>query len=235
MIKGALAFLAGLKLLFQRSELRALLWRMLGLLFLFMVLLSTAAFWGVDYLATLWIPQGDAWYWQLLSWFVWLLALLLALISGAIAYVTLGSAAVAPWLDELAGRTEMISGQSVRPEPVPWLTLVLQSLTNSLRPLLGLLLWGGAALLFFWLPPVATAIWSYGCVRFLMYELIDTPASRRNWDFAGRKIRLNEKRWFYLGFAGLAALMLMVPVLNLAVIPAAVVGLSSVIKEPQES
>lgn len=226
MIKGVLAFLAGLKLLFERNELRALFWRMLALLVLFMMLLSTAAYWGVDYLASMWIPQGDAWYWQVLAWFIWLLALLLALISGAIAYVTLGSAAVAPWLDELAERSEMINGEPVRTSSVGWMTLVLQSLSNSLRPLLGLLFWGVAALLFFWLPPVATAIWSYGCVRFLMFELIDTPASRRSWDFAERKQQLHDKRWYYLGFAGIAALMLMVPVVNLAVIPAAVVGLS---------
>ena len=231
MIQGALAFLAGLKLLFSRGELRSLLWRMIGLLLLFMLLFATAAFWAVDYLAGEWLPQGDAWYWQLLSGVIWLLALLLALISGAIAYVTLGSAAVAPWLDELAGRTEMISGVQVRPTSQPWLTLVMQSLSNSLRPLLGLLLWGGAALLFFWLPPVATAIWSYGCVRFLMFELIDTPASRRDWDFATRKQRLQERRWFYFGFAGLAALLLMVPIVNLTVIPAAVVGLSRALHE----
>lgn len=231
MIQGALAFLAGLKLLFSRGELRSLLWRMIGLLLLFMLLFATAAFWAVDYLAGEWLPHGDAWYWQLLSGVIWLLALLLALISGAIAYVTLGSAAVAPWLDELAGRTEMISGVQVRPTSQPWLTLVVQSLSNSLRPLLGLLLWGGAALLFFWLPPVATAIWSYGCVRFLMFELIDTPASRRDWDFATRKQRLQERRWFYFGFAGLAALLLMVPIVNLTVIPAAVVGLSRALHE----
>jgi len=231
MIKGALAFLAGLKLLFARQELRSLLWRMLGLLFVFMLLLSTAAYWTVGYLAELWVPQGDAWYWQLVGWFIWLLALLLALISGVIAYVTLGSAAVAPWLDELAGRTEMLTGAQLRPVSLPWSMLVLQSLSNSLRPLMELLVWGGVALLFFWLPPVATAIWSYGCVRFLMFELIDTPASRREWGFSSRKQQLSENRWFYLGFAGLAALLLMVPVLNLVVIPAAVVGLTGYLKE----
>jgi CysZ protein len=63
-------------------------------------------------------------------------------------------------------------------------------------------------------------------VRFLSFELIDTTASRRGWDYAQRKAELIEKRWFYLGFAGLATLLMMVPIVNLLVIPAAVVGLS---------
>ena len=226
MIKGALAFLAGLKLLFVRTELRSLLWRMLGLLLLLMVVLSTAAYWLVDYVAALWIPEGDAWYWQVVSWIVWLLALLLALITAAVAYVALGSAAVAPWLDQLAERAETLSGKSVEPTSQSSMALILQSLSHSLRPLLGLMVWGGAALLFFWLPPVAAAIWTYGSIRFLTFELIDTSASRRGWNFSQRKQKLNENRWFFLGFSALAAVMIMVPVLNLAVIPAAVVGLS---------
>ncbi|ATX82082.1 CysZ protein [Mariprofundus ferrinatatus] len=226
MIKGVLAFMAGLKLLFARSELRSILMRMAGLLLLFMVLLSGAAFCMVDYVATLWIPEGEAWYWQVVSWFAWLLALLLALFTAAISFVMFGSAAVAPWLDELAARTEAVAGKPLQPASAAWPAMVLQSLVHSIRPLLGLLAWGVIALLFFWLPPLATAIWGYAGIRFLMFELIDTPASRRNWSFADRKSRLDESRWFYVGFSGVAALMLLVPIVNLTVIPAAVAGLS---------
>jgi len=226
MMNGVLTLLGGMSLLLARAELRAVLWRMLALLVLLMLVLGTGVFWLVDYLAGLWIPEGDAWYWQILSWLAWAMAFLLAVVCGIVSFVTLGSAVSAPWLDMLAVRTERISGHEVIEQESPWLAMMMQSLANSLRPLLGLLMWGAVALLFFWLPPLATAIWTYGAVRFLSFELIDTSASRRGWDYQQRKSRLVEKRWFYLGFAGLATLLMMVPVLNLLVIPAAVVGLS---------
>jgi len=226
MIKGAVVLLDGLRLLLSRSELRAVLWRMLALLLVLMILLGTGVFWLLDYLVALWGPQGDGWYLQMLSWLLWGLAFLLAVLCGVVSFVTLGSVVSAPWLDLLAMRTEAIDGQPVQEPDSGWMTMMTQSLANSLRPLLGLLLWGVGALLFFWLPPLATAIWMYGAVRFLSFELIDTPASRRGWDYAKRKQQLIAKRWFYLGFAGLATLLMMVPVVNLLVIPAAVVGLS---------
>jgi len=224
-IGGALALISGLRLLLGRSELRAILWRMLALLLVLMLVLATGTFWLVDYLTALWIPAGDAWYWQVLSWLAGLLAFVLATMCGVVSFVMFGSAVSAPWLDELAVRTDALCGVDMAEQSPGWMQLVLQSLSNSIRPLLGLLLWGVAALLFFWLPPLATAIWTYGALRFLSYELIDTAASRRGWDFNMRKQQLHEHRWFYLGFAGLAMLLLMVPLLNLLVIPAAVVGL----------
>lgn len=226
MLAGAGALLAGMQLLLGKAELRVVLWRMIALLFVLMILLSTGVFWLADYVAGQWIPDGDSWYWQLLSWLAWLLAVILAMISGIVAYVALGSAVAAPWLDTLAARTERICGRSCEENQAAWLEQFLHSLVNSIRPFVGLLLWAVAALLCFWMPPLATVIWVYGGIRFLSFELMDTPASRRGWNFSRRKQILNERRWFYFGFSGLATVFLLIPVLNLFVIPAAVVGLS---------
>ena len=220
MIAGALAFLAGLRLLFARPELRAVLWRMIGLLFVLMLLLSGGVFWLAEYVAGLWLPEGDEWYWRLLGWLVWLFAFILALVSGIIAFVAFGSAAAAPWLEMLAARVGGVDASGAG-----WLAQSLKSLGNTVRPLLELLLWAVVALFCLWLPPLATAIWAYAGIRFLSFELMETSASRRDWDFARRKRLLDEGRWFFLGFAGLAALLIAVPLLNLFVIPAAVVAL----------
>ena len=235
MLQGAMTFIRGMQELLARAELRSVLWRMMGLLFVLMLLLSGGTFWLIDYVANLWIPEGDAWYWQILSWLVWLMAFVLAVLCGIVSFVALGSAAVAPWLDLLARRVEQRVGSELAEQNSGWMQLVLQSLVNSVRPLFGLVLWGVAALLFFWLPPVATALWAYGGVRFLSFELMDTPASRRNWNYVERKTQLNEKRWFYIGFSGLATLLLMVPIVNLLVIPAAVVGLSRHLSQGERS
>ncbi|WP_018293590.1 EI24 domain-containing protein [Mariprofundus ferrooxydans] len=227
MISGALSLLAGLRLLFMTGELRSVLWRMLGLLVILMLATTIASFWLLDYMATLWIPQGDAWYWQLLSAIAWLLAFILSLISGAIAYVALGSAAVAPWLDTLAMRAERMHGIERGESGSGWVAQVGASLANSVRPLLGLLAWGILALALIWIAPLATAIWTWAGIRFLAYELMDTSASRQGWNFSRRQQEQKERRWFYVGFAGIAMLLLLLPIVNLFVIPAAVVALSS--------
>ncbi|MDX8405149.1 MAG: EI24 domain-containing protein [Mariprofundus sp.] len=227
MIKGVFSFMAGMRLMLADAGLRSVLWRMLGLLVVLMLLTAVGAFWLLDYMAALWLPQGDAWYWQLLSGVVWLLVLILSLISGAIAYVALGSAAVAPWLDTLAVRTEQLQGLQPVSDQRSWLAQAGASLSNSMRPFLGLMVWGVVALLFFWIPPLATAIWTWAGIRFLCYELMDTTASRQGWDFSRRQEEAKRQRWFYLGFSGIAMLLLLVPVVNLLVIPAGVVALSS--------
>lgn len=230
MLEGALNLLGGLRLLLANKALRAILWRMLGLLLLLMVALMFGVFSLAEYLAGLWLPAGDAWYWVLLSWLVWGVAVLLALLTGVVSFTALGSAAIAPWLDELLVRAQALKGINSAESAAAWWRQCLISLSNSVRPLLGLLAWGCAALLCF-LVPVAgqvlgTVIWTYAGVRFLCFELMDTPATRKQLDFTQRKQLLDKRRFYWLGFGGLAMVMMMVPVLNLLVIPAAVVALS---------
>jgi len=231
MLQGGLKLLAGLRLMLATASLRAVLWRMLGLLFVLMVIVMVSVFSLAEYVAQLWLPDGDAWYWLVLSWLVWGLAIVLAALSGILSFTVLGSAAIAPWLDVLASRTEALLGKASEESTSAWWQQCFTSLANSLRPLSGLLVWGCVALVVFWIPVVGqilgTAIWTYAGVRFLCFELMDTTASRKAMDYAQRKSDMNDRRFFWLGFGGLAMLMLLVPLLNLLVIPAAVVALSA--------
>jgi len=231
MIEGALSLISGMRMLIARHTLRTVLWRMLALLFVLILILTGGVFWLAEYLAQMWLPSGDAWYWQILSWDIWLLSAILALLAGAVGFAALGSVAAAPWLDELAARTEGLTGKEMDMHPVAWWQQVMHSLVNSIRPLSGLLIWGCAALALFFIPLIgqvaATGIWTYASIRFLNYELMDPVASRRGWNFKRRKQELEQRRFFYLGFGGMALGLILIPVLNLMVLPAAVVGLSS--------
>ncbi len=224
MHEGILNLLSGLKLLLAEAALRAVLWRMLGLLLVLLLLLAGGVFFLAQYLAAMWIPEGSEWYWQFVGYLAWLVASALALVTGAVSFSVLASAAVAPWLDELATRTERLSGKEAQVSSASWVVQSLHALSNSVRPLLGLLGWGVIALLFIWLPPLATAIWGYAGIRFLNFELIDTTASRHDMNFAARKAWLAERPFYWFGFGGFAMLMLVVPGLNLLVLPAAVVA-----------
>ncbi|MDQ6954712.1 MAG: EI24 domain-containing protein [Mariprofundaceae bacterium] len=230
MIKGMSSLLLGLRLLLTTQVLRSVLWRMLGLLAVLMLALMVGVFSLAEYVTSLWLPEGDAWYWVLLSWLVWILAILLALLTGVVSFAILGSAATAPWLDELAVQVELLRGyKGVEQGGVAW-KQCLASLSNSARPLLGLLVWGCVALFIFMIPVIGpimgTVIWTYAGIRFLCFELMDTTASREKLNFTARKTMLNERWFFWLGFGGLAMLLMMLPLLNLLVIPAAVVALA---------
>jgi len=230
MIEGVLALLSGMRLLLAEKTLRSVLWRILALLFVLMLILTGGVYWLAEYLASLWLPSGDAWYWQALAWVAWLLSVILSLLIGAVSFTALGSVAAAPWLDELAARTEALTGKEMDTCSGLWWKQVMYSLMNAIRPLFGMLVWGCVALVLFLVPVIgqvaATVIWTYTGIRFLNYELMDPVASRRGWDFKRRKQELTRRRFFYLGFGGAALGLMLVPVVNLFVLPAAVVGLS---------
>jgi len=226
MIDGIISLFSGFIMLFSKAPLRAVLWKMLGLLAIIMITLMVGVFFLADYIASVLVPTGDEWYWQMVAYFAWLLTILLTIVSGAIAFVALATAVAAPWLDTLAYRTEEILGKPTVENDASWSSQCLTALINSTRPLLGLMLWGMLALFFFWIPPVATVIWTLASIQFLSYELFDTQATREGMLFKQRREHLEENRWFWLGFGGLSLLLMAVPVLNIFVLPAAVVALA---------
>ncbi|PCI02728.1 MAG: hypothetical protein COB79_01780 [Zetaproteobacteria bacterium] len=226
MLKGFTTFLLGFIMMFSENTLRSVLWRMLGLLAVLMIVLMVSVFFFADYLASVWVPEGDEWYWLIVGYIASFLAGLLSVVVGAVAFVALASAAVAPWLDTLAFKTEKILGKPTVENDASWANQALAAAINSIRPLFGLLLWGLLALVFFWFPPLMTLIWTYGSIQFLNYELFDTQASRKDLKFSARKAEMKENRWFWLGFGGIALLLMVVPILNIFVLPAAVVALA---------
>ena len=230
LLRGVKELLAGFALLRRDGMLRSWLWRMMALLVVVMAGAALGSFALIGHLTAGWSVGGDGWYWELLNGVIWLLTLLLSLLMALVVYVALASAVAAPWLEPMAQRAARLRGDLL-PDARSrgWLPLVGQALVNGLRPLGGLALFGVAALLLGWIPLLgpllAGAVWGYGSVRYLCFELMDTHASLLGWGFGRRRSCLRRHPWYWLGFGGLAALLLMVPLLNLLVLPAAVVGL----------
>ncbi len=227
--KGAWALVKGFNLLIGKAELRAVLWRMILLL---LVLFSVLTY-GVFELATLigerFIPTGDAWYIEFLAWILSLFAMLLAFVVGIVSFVTLGSIAVAPWLDQLYLRVGRLNGVELEQDVLPWWKSIAHSLWNSFMPLAGFIPLAALAALFLLVPIygtiAATAVWSYASLKLLSFEFMDTPATFHGWKWPERKAEMEGNKWYYFGFSGLAMLLLMLPGLNLFVLPAAVVAL----------
>ncbi|MDX8412363.1 MAG: EI24 domain-containing protein [Mariprofundaceae bacterium] len=231
MIRGAMALLDGFRLLLGQAELRALLWRMLALQIVLAVLVVAGSLPFLHWLIVAYVPQADAWYWQALAWMAELFAWLLALALAVVAFVTLGSIAAAPWLDMLCLRVEKIHGGEVANMDQPGWKAVLISVGNAGMPLLQFLPWAAMSLLLLLIPVVGVALasvaWGYAGIRLLSFEFMDAPASRRGWKWLQRKGEFAQNKWFHIGFTSAATLLLVVPVVNLLVLPAAVAGLAN--------
>ncbi len=225
MFEGLRWFLKGLGRLLGDARMRAVLWRMLALLAVMMLLLVGGVFWLAGTLAAGFVPAGDAWYVDALAWLAWFFAAVLALGVGMVAYVTLAGIAAAPWLEELAALAGLDGGAESA-----WWRSMLASMKNSIMPLLGFAPFALVALLLLLVPLIgaaaAGAVWGWGGLRLLAFEFLDAPASRLGWGWRERKAWVDGHRWFMLGFAGAASLLLLMPVLNLLALPAATVGMS---------
>lgn len=231
MFKGAWALVKGLHLLVSRAELRAVLWRMILLLLILFVGLTYGVFELSTAIAERFIPTGDAWYIDFLAWLLSFFAMILALGVGIVSFVTLGAIAVAPWLDELYVRVGRLNGMELEQRVQPWWKSVANSLWNSVMPLATFIPLAALAVLFLLVPIygtiAASLIWGYAGLKLLSFEFMDTPATFSGWKWPERKSQVEDNKWYYMGFSGLAMLLLVVPGLNLFVLPAAVVGLFS--------
>ncbi|MDQ6991098.1 MAG: EI24 domain-containing protein [Mariprofundaceae bacterium] len=230
MFQGSFKLLSGIYLLLSKASLRAVLWKIIAFLAVLMIALLFAVFFLFDMMMQAWLPEGDAWYWIILSWLIWAISITLAGLTGIIGFTALASAAVAPWLDTLAVRTEHLYGIERSENAAPWWQQCSTALIHSLRPISILVIWGILAFVLSFIPilgPIlAIIIWTYASIHFLCFELMDTTATRQNWNFEQRKAQLKEQPLFWLSFGGLAMVLMLVPMLNILIIPAAVVALS---------
>lgn len=229
MHRGAWALVRGFFLLLGKDELRSILWRMLLLQLVLLILLMAGVYDLSIWLGELMNPKGDAWYVEFYNWLVSAVAVLLALAVGVVSFVTIGSIAVAPWLDELYVRVGKLNGADLTPKVEPWWKSVANSLWNSVMPLANFIPLAALAALFLLAPfygtIASTVVWTWAGIKLLSFEFMDTPATFQGWKWLERKAQVEENRWYYTGFSGLAMLLLIVPGLNLLVLPAAVVAL----------
>src|SRR5687768_5496763 len=79
-----------------------------------------------------------------------------------------------------------------------------------------------------WLPGIgqvlSTVFGWYLTSLFLAFDYLDWPMARRGWGFRDRYRRLAQNRAVALGFGTACWVLLFVPVLNVLLVPGAVVG-----------
>ncbi|MEJ2718419.1 MAG: sulfate transporter CysZ [Deltaproteobacteria bacterium] len=175
--------------------------------------------------------MGDGWYWQVLYYLVVIVAALLLLVVFFFIFTLLASAVAAPFNDLISEKTEQLVTGNFSETPFSFLQLLKDSargIVHSLRILgiyLALLV---VALVLLLIPgfggPLFTAATVLLSSYMLAYEYLGYPMDRRRFSFREKRAFLRSRFKASMGFGlgNLAAIS--IPVINLMVIPAAVVG-----------
>ncbi|GAA5317000.1 MAG: sulfate transporter CysZ [Candidatus Pelagadaptatus aseana] len=165
------------------------------------------------------------------SWILWSLFSVLLLLVYGYSFSMITNLIAAPFYGILAEKTEaLITGKA--PDSEPLMQMIPRVLLRELRKL-WYFLWRGAVLaiggfiLSFIIPPVSAIIpivmfiWGAWCMAI---QYVDYPADNHQTPFKTLREQLGDKKYSSLSFGGLVMLGTMVPLLNIIILPIAVVG-----------
>ncbi|MBD1550847.1 sulfate transporter CysZ [Pseudomonas typographi] len=215
--------------LIARPELRAFVILPLAInLVLFVALVYVA---GHQF--NLWVdqlmPALPAWL-GFLSWLLWPLFVLLMLLMVFFTFTLVANVIAAPFNGFLAEKVEVvITGQDHFPA-FSWgelLAMIPRTMSREMRKL-GYYLPRALALLVLSFIPVANVVapplWLLFGVWMMAIQYIDYPADNHKMSWQDMLAWLRQKRWQSLSFGGIVYLALLVPLLNILIMPAAVAG-----------
>ena len=166
------------------------------------------------------IPDWLSW----LNWILWPLFFLSFLVIGFFTFTLFANLIAAPYYSRLAAKTlQILSGQPVSKADLPWDKVFFGELRR-----IGYLLLRVLPLLLLFLIPVlnllAPLLWAAFAAWGLAMEFLAYPLEERGLVFAEQKQFMQQARWGVLSFGGLTGLGLTLPIVNLLIGQAAVIG-----------
>ncbi len=197
------------------------------------VVLSGAIYWGLSFfnsIAVHYIPQGDAWYWVILSYFVWTAAILVTMVLVFFGFTVTGAIIAAPFNDILSEKTEELLTGIPNDEPFifkVFLKDAMHTVMNESKKiiifvvfmvlLLPLNLLPGGSLPYSVLTVLLT-------VFFLVVEYTGYVFYRKHLTFRDQRRFIFSQKFLLLGFGTGIMGVLTVPFLQFFCIPLGVVG-----------
>lgn len=225
-LEGPRHLLLGYRLLLRPGVRRFMLVPLLGNLLLFAAAFALAA-WGLDALLDRWLPQVLDW----LRWLLYPLLAILVLVAGFFSFTVLGNLLLAPFNGLLSQSVERALG--AEPGSAPDETL-WQSMKRSSRLALWrfgfILLRVAAVFLLGLVPAVGVLALPVGVLLgawLLALEFSDSPLGNWGASLEQQRALVRENRSGFIAFGLAAMAMSLVPVLNFALIPAAVAGMTA--------
>lgn len=197
---------------------------------------SGAVYLGLDFFGTTVVeqlPQGETWYWAVLYWLVWTLAVLVTAVLVFFTFTVVGNLIASPFNDLLSERTEeVLSGQSS--DEVfsigqflsdAWQTVMMEAKKMSIFVVVMLLI-----LPLNLLPGIGSAIYTLLAVSltlfFLSFEYLGFVMVRKHKFFREQKSYILARKFLMLGFSCGVMALLMIPFFQMLCIPLAVIGIT---------
>lgn len=186
--------------------------------------------WQVNDWLTAWLAGLPGW----LAWLenvLWWLAMILFTLAFCYFFTVLANLVASPFNGMLSARVEKLqtgnepnSGLSIAGEMWDGLTSELRRLRYyaSRALILGLV-----SLILLFMPVANLAIapmWFIFGAFMLAFEYLDQPMANRGLPFDEKMRRLYVRGWRHLGFGGIVTFATLIPLANLVVMPAAVIG-----------
>lgn len=177
------------------------------------------------------LPQGEAWYWVVLYYAVWLIAGLLTLVLVFFCFTVVGNLIASPFNELLSERVESLLLPGGEGKPFSLREFWRDMLRIWLVELKKMSLFVGALLVLLLLnllPVVGNLL--YGVLStllilfFLAWEYLAFIHERKNHGFRLQRRYIMDRKLLMLGFASGVLLMLAIPLLQLLCIPVAVSG-----------
>ena len=198
------------------------------------VVFAVAVWFGLDFFeetVTAMLPQGDAWYWAILYYFLWLVAIVATMVICFFLFAVVGNLIASPFNDLLSEKTELLVTGMQKEEPFQLVVFVKESLHLLLDEILKIAAFVAGMLILFillLLPAVGPALYSFLSIvwtaLFLVVEYTGFIFARHNLKFSDQRRFIRERKLASLGF-GLGALCLLaIPFLQFFTIPLGVVG-----------
>lgn len=207
------------------------LWKYVLIPFLINTLVFSLAVWlGLDFFngqVEAMIPSGDAWYWAVLYYFLWVLAALLTAVLVFFSFTVVGNLIASPFNDLLSEKTELaVRG---RAEGVPFsMKEIGRILIDESKKLVVFVVGMVLLLLLNFIPGFGTVIYSVLSFIFTVYFLAIQYTSyvfgRKGQGFRDQRRFISGRNFMSFGFGIGVLCLLAIPFLQFFCIPLAVVG-----------
>ncbi|MGB6289658.1 MAG: EI24 domain-containing protein [Desulfobulbales bacterium] len=197
------------------------------------VILSVAVFWGLSFFNSVvvhYIPQGDAWYWVILSYFLWTVAILMTMVLVFFGFTVTGAIISSPFNDILSEKTEELLTGIHNEEPFVFKVFLRDAMHTVMDESKKIIIF--VALMAFLLPlnlcPGGSLPYSILSVLltifFLVVEYTGYVFYRKHLTFRDQRNFIYSQKFLMLGFGTGVMGVLAVPFLQFFCIPLGVVG-----------
>jgi CysZ protein len=187
------------------------------------------------------LPQGDAWYYLLFSWLLWVFAALLVMVLVFFTFTVIGNLIAAPFNSLLSERVEELQTGTLADVPFTLKGVLLdsgRSLLVEAKKMAVFILCMVLLLLLNLLPLVGTFLYAASTLLltlfFLAWEYLSFVHERKQFNFSIQYQYLKERKLLLLGFATGVLALLAIPLMQLFCIPLAVIAATLLWCEEQQ-